>query len=132
MLKETPQIFAISALKGLVVLGTDGRIGTVKDFLFLDNRWLVIDTGGWLPGRKVLIQPLSGRRLGFRSTGDSDSACQTTGRRQSRPPREPEAVEGFGKRPVRLLRLEPGLASRLLRFDGLGCDGCGRPDQRVR
>jgi len=39
MLKETPQIFAISALKGLVVLGTDGRIGTVKDFLFLDDRW---------------------------------------------------------------------------------------------
>ena len=61
MLKETPQIFALSALKGLSVVGTDGRIGTVKDFLFLDDRWqvrwLVIDTGAWLPGRKVLIHP---------------------------------------------------------------------------
>lgn len=61
MPKETPRIFAISALKGVVVLGADGRIGTVKDFLFLDDRWqvrwLVIDTGTWLPGRKVLIHP---------------------------------------------------------------------------
>jgi hypothetical protein len=61
MLKETPQIFALSALKGLSVVGTDRRIGTVKDFLFLDDRWqvrwLVIDTGAWLPGRKVLIHP---------------------------------------------------------------------------
>jgi hypothetical protein len=61
MLKETPKIFAVSALKGLSVVGTDGRIGTVKDFLFLDDRWqvrwLVIDTGALLPGRKVLIHP---------------------------------------------------------------------------
>jgi hypothetical protein len=56
MLKETPKIFAVSALKGLSVVGADGRIGTVKDFLFLDDRWqvrwLVIDTGALLPGAR--------------------------------------------------------------------------------
>lgn len=61
MPEEAPRIFAISALKSLVVVGADGRIGAVKDFLFVDDRWqvrwLVIDTGKWLPGRKVLIHP---------------------------------------------------------------------------
>ncbi len=50
-----------SALKGYAVEATDGRIGTVEDFLFNDLtfkvRWLVVDTGNWLPGRKVLIHP---------------------------------------------------------------------------
>jgi len=40
---------------------TDGAIGTVKDFYFEDNSWivryLVIETGSWLNGRKVLISP---------------------------------------------------------------------------
>jgi hypothetical protein len=38
---------------------TDGRIGSVADFLFDDERWsvrwLVVDTGSWLSGRKVLV-----------------------------------------------------------------------------
>jgi sporulation protein YlmC with PRC-barrel domain len=50
-----------SALKGYAIEATDGRIGTVSDFLFDDKtwkiRWLVVDTGGWLSGRKVLIHP---------------------------------------------------------------------------
>ena len=37
------------------------HIGTVSDFLFDDAtwkvRWLVVDTGHWLTGRKVLIHP---------------------------------------------------------------------------
>jgi hypothetical protein len=37
----------------------DGRLGTVSDFLFDDAswivRWLVVDTGDWLFGRKVLL-----------------------------------------------------------------------------
>ena len=50
-----------SALKGFVVEASDGKIGTVSDFLFDDKtwkiRWMVVDTGGWLTGRKVLIHP---------------------------------------------------------------------------
>jgi hypothetical protein len=49
------------ALKGYALKATDGRIGDVSDFLFDDAtwkiRWLVIDTGFWLPGRKVLVHP---------------------------------------------------------------------------
>lgn len=41
----------------------DGEIGKCKDFLFDDEYWtiryMVADTGKWLPGRKVLISPMS-------------------------------------------------------------------------
>ena len=40
---------------------TDGEIGHVKDLYFDDQNWVVryvvADTGSWLPGRKVLISP---------------------------------------------------------------------------
>ncbi len=51
-----------SSMNGYAIEATDGRIGTVSDMLFDDVgwavRWLVVDTGVWLPGRKVLL-PLS-------------------------------------------------------------------------
>ena len=51
----------ISPLKGFAIEASDGRIGTVVDYLFDDAswkvRWLVIDCGTWLTGRKVLIHP---------------------------------------------------------------------------
>jgi len=54
-------LFALSSLRGSPVDATDGRAGTVKDFLFDDRtwkvRWLVVDTGAWLPGRQLLIHP---------------------------------------------------------------------------
>ena len=54
-------LHALSKLKGHATLATDGSIGTVSDVLFDDatwkTRWLVIDTGHWLTGRKVLISP---------------------------------------------------------------------------
>jgi sporulation protein YlmC with PRC-barrel domain len=50
-----------SAIKGYAIAASDGRIGTVSDFLFDDDswlvRWLVVDTGKWLSGRKVLLPP---------------------------------------------------------------------------
>jgi uncharacterized protein YrrD len=51
----------ISALKGFAIEASDGRMGTVVDFLFDDVswkvRWLVVECGTWLKGRKVLIHP---------------------------------------------------------------------------
>ena len=48
-----------TAIIGYSLHATDGHIGTVNDILFEDAhwsaRWLVADTGAWLPGRKVLI-----------------------------------------------------------------------------
>jgi hypothetical protein len=52
-----------SAVTSYAVEATDGRIGSVSDFLFDDAlwtvRWLVLDMGTWLPGRKLLLPPAS-------------------------------------------------------------------------
>lgn len=51
----------IKSLIDFSMRATDGDIGTVKDFYFEDNSWviryLIIETGNWLNGRKVLISP---------------------------------------------------------------------------
>lgn len=50
-------------LKGDAIAARDGMIGSVRDAYFDDEklavRYLVVDTGGWLTGRKVLISPAS-------------------------------------------------------------------------
>jgi len=50
-----------SRLIGYGMRATDGSIGQINDFLFDEEawtiRWAVIDTGTWLPGRKVLLPP---------------------------------------------------------------------------
>lgn len=53
MLKDINDIY------GIQLVATDGNIGHVKDFYFDDTSWivryLVVDTGSWLPGRQVLL-----------------------------------------------------------------------------
>jgi PRC-barrel domain len=45
------------------VFTLDGEVGKVRDVYFDDVTWvvryLVVDTGGWLPGWKVMISPQS-------------------------------------------------------------------------
>jgi PRC-barrel domain len=52
---------SLKAVQGYKVVATDGEIGKVHDFHFHDDTWiiryLVVDTGHWLPGRKVLVPP---------------------------------------------------------------------------
>jgi len=52
---------SIKQLYGDRLGALDGEIGHVKDFYFDDQSWgvryLVADTGNWLPGRQVLISP---------------------------------------------------------------------------
>jgi hypothetical protein len=52
---------SIKQLYGDKLGAADGEIGHVKDFYFDDQNWvvryLVADTGSWLPGRQVLISP---------------------------------------------------------------------------
>jgi hypothetical protein len=52
---------SIKQLYGNRLGALDGPIGHVKDFYFDDRSWvvryLVADTGNWLPGRQVLISP---------------------------------------------------------------------------
>ena len=51
----------IKQLYGNNLGASDGEIGHVKDFYFDDKSWairyVVADTGSWLPGRQVLISP---------------------------------------------------------------------------
>ena len=52
---------SMNALTGFTIGATDGDIGQIEAFYFDDLsftvRHLVVDTGGWLGGRKVLISP---------------------------------------------------------------------------
>jgi PRC-barrel domain len=52
-----------NGLEGFTIGATDGTIGQVDDLYFDDQSWtvryLVVDTGGWLAGRKVLVSPIS-------------------------------------------------------------------------
>ena len=48
---------------GATIRATDGDIGTLQDFYFEEDRWtvryLLVDTGKWFSGKKVLISPMS-------------------------------------------------------------------------
>jgi len=48
---------------GAAVRGIDGEIGTLEDFYFEEDRWtvryLLVDTGKWFSGKRVLISPMS-------------------------------------------------------------------------
>jgi sporulation protein YlmC with PRC-barrel domain len=50
-------------IKGSKINATDGDIGSVVDCYFDEDKWavryLIVDTGNWLPGRRVLISPIS-------------------------------------------------------------------------
>ncbi len=51
------------SLLGFTLDAADGEIGTVKDFYFDDQKWiiryLIVKTGNWLSGREVLISPVA-------------------------------------------------------------------------
>lgn len=57
MLRKTKE------LRGLVIRGSDGELGTVDQFYFDDETWairyLTVETGGWLGGKPVLLSPMS-------------------------------------------------------------------------
>jgi len=54
-------------LKGFHLEAEDGEIGHVEDFILDDDSWivryLIVDTGNWLPGRIVLVSPLWVERI---------------------------------------------------------------------
>jgi sporulation protein YlmC with PRC-barrel domain len=53
----------VKSLTGFTMGATDGEFGKVEEFYFDDESWtaryLVVKTGGWLFGRKVLISPVA-------------------------------------------------------------------------
>jgi sporulation protein YlmC with PRC-barrel domain len=58
---DDPHLRGTSQVIGYKIHATDGDIGYVDDFIIDDEngvfRYLVVNTGNWLPGRKVLISP---------------------------------------------------------------------------
>ena len=70
---------------GAAVLATDGEIGAVEDFFFEEDRWtvryLLVDTGRWFSGKRVLISPMSvivpWNRAGVRVTLTRDQVWQS-------------------------------------------------------
>jgi hypothetical protein len=53
------------------VAALDGELGTVDDLIADDNGWviryLVVDAGAWLPGRKIVLSPLWINRVSWSS-----------------------------------------------------------------
>jgi hypothetical protein len=54
-------IRSVQQTRGAALEAKDGPIGDIHDIYFDDQEWTVryyvVDTGKWLPGRKVLIPP---------------------------------------------------------------------------
>ena len=61
----------VTRLKGFTIRARDGEIGTLDQFYFDDESWairyLVVNTGGWLSGRLVLVSPLALRQAEWQS-----------------------------------------------------------------
>ena len=55
--------YSISSMIGYAIRATDGDLGKVNEFYFDDQTWtiryIVVETGNWLSGRKVLISPVA-------------------------------------------------------------------------
>lgn len=68
---------SLKELEHYVVSAIDGEIGKVADFLLDDERWivryLVVETGGFFSGRRVLVSPIS-----FRCMTATDVRCTGT------------------------------------------------------
>ena len=81
MLKNINQIY------GTQVAATDGNIGHVRDFYFDDQKWIIrymiVDTGNWLPGRQVLLSPHAFD--GFGPDGDAISVRLTKNQIENSP-----------------------------------------------
>jgi sporulation protein YlmC with PRC-barrel domain len=57
-----PHLRSTKEVAGYHIQATDGKVGHVEDFILYDRNWtiryLVVNTGNWLLGRKVLMVPL--------------------------------------------------------------------------
>lgn len=58
---EDPNLRSAREITGYKIAARDGNIGSVDDFIIDEDSWkvlyMIVDTGSWFPGRKVLISP---------------------------------------------------------------------------
>jgi len=78
---------SMKALNGFTIGATDGDIGTVTECYFDDVsytvRYVVVDTGGWLAERKVLLSPIAVRAMDW--THQRITAALTTAQVEQSP-----------------------------------------------
>jgi hypothetical protein len=71
--EELPMVRSLKELEHYTVSATDGDIGHVADFLLDDERWtiryLIVETGGFFSGHRVLISPISFRHVDWSTRG---------------------------------------------------------------
>ena len=62
---------SIQKLEGIRILAANQEVGTVEEAYFDDGKWvvryLVVDTGGWLGGRRVLISPYAVQEIDWQN-----------------------------------------------------------------
>ena len=72
---------SIKQLYGDKLGASDGEIGHIKDFYFDEQNWairyLVADTGSWLPGRQVLLSPFAWPARAGQKSGACEPDPQT-------------------------------------------------------
>ena len=79
---------SMKELDGFTIGATDGDIGMVNDCYFDDLsytvRYVVVDTGGWLTGRKVLLSPIAFRAMDWENQAPHGRADEGAGGEESR------------------------------------------------
>ena len=99
----------VKDLRGYAILATDGVIGKVDDFYFDDEDWgiryLVVDTGSWLSGRKVLISPIAVGHAGWMAQAASGSPDEGASGTQSRHRHQEAGLTAARSRVLRILRI---------------------------
>lgn len=64
-----PHLRSARHVRGYRLAATDGAIGVAEDFLIEPRSWrivfLIVDTNGWLPGGKVLLEPHTVERVSW-------------------------------------------------------------------
>ena len=80
--KWDPQLRSTIAVTGYAIQAVDGEIGHVDDFIVDDETWeiryLVVDTGNWWPGKRILISPLWIKRISWNEANVYVDLSRTT------------------------------------------------------
>jgi hypothetical protein len=85
---------SINEVMGYAIAAIDDEIGEVQDFLVDREEWevryLLVDTGSWLPGKKVLVSPRSVREVSW--SGERIRVDLSRAQVEASPEYDPEAA----------------------------------------
>jgi len=69
---DNPHLRSTAKVDGYHIEASDGAIGDVVDFIINDYSWqidfIVVDTGHWFPGKKVLVSPKWIREINYETS----------------------------------------------------------------